>query len=132
FANLSHEFRTPLTLILGPLRGILDGRHGTLQPAIREQHELMLRNGQRLLRLINQILDLTRLQSGAVSLERRTIDLVAFARSATVAFAPLAERQWISLTFRSDIPSLSLAVDPEQLEKVLLNLLSNALKFTHR
>jgi signal transduction histidine kinase/ligand-binding sensor domain-containing protein/CheY-like chemotaxis protein len=130
FANLSHEFRTPLTLILGPLRGLLEGRHGELPAAAREQHELMLRNGQRLLRLINQILDLARLEARALRLERRPQELVGFVRAQTLAFAPLAERQGIVLRFRGEPPVLPLAIDAEQLEKVLLNLISNALKFT--
>jgi len=130
FANLSHEFRTPLTLILGPLGSLLEGRHGTLPPSVREQHQLMKRNGHRLLRLINQILDLTRLQVGAVTLDRRPHDLVGFVRPQVLAFAPLAERQRIALRFRSPLPELRVGFDTEQLEKVLLNLLSNAIKFT--
>jgi len=130
FANLSHEFRTPLTLILGPLKSLLDGRHGALSPGAREQGDLMLRNTQRLLRLINQILDLTRLQAGSVTIHRQPVELVGFVRSVTQAFAPLAERNGIALVFRSGLPSLTLSADPEQLEKVLLNLLSNAVKFT--
>ena len=130
FANLSHEFRTPLTLILGPLRSLLDGRHGTLGPTVREQAELMLRNGQRLLRLINQILDLARLQAGAVTITRQPIELLAFVRTVTQAFAPLADRQGIAVVFRSPLRALTIDADGEQLEKVLLNLLSNAVKFT--
>ena len=130
FANLSHEFRTPLTLILGPLKSLLDGRHGTLSPTAREQGDLMLRNTQRLLRLINQILDLTRLQGGSVTIHRQPVELVGFVRSVTQAFTPLAERSRIALVFRSRLPSLTLSADPEQIEKVLLNLLSNAVKFT--
>ncbi len=130
FANLSHEFRTPLTLILGPLKSLLDGRHGALSLEAREQGGLMLRNTQRLLRLINQILDLTRLQAGSVTVRRQPVELVGFARSVTQAFTPLAERNGISLIFRSALRRLTLRADPEQLEKVLLNLLSNAVKFT--
>lgn len=130
FANLSHEFRTPLTLILGPLRSVLDGRHGALPPSVRTQGELMLKNGQRLLRLINQVLDLSKLEAGQLSLERRPCDLVDFARGITLAFAPLAERRDVALRFQSNLATLTLDLDAEQLEKVLLNLLSNALKFT--
>jgi len=130
FANLSHEFRTPLTLILGPLKGLLDGRHGTLSSDARREGDLMLRNTQRLLRLINQILDLTKLQAGGVTINRQPLDLVGFVRSGTQAFAPLAERNGIALVFRSSLRTLALRADPEQLEKVLLNLLSNAVKFT--
>ena len=130
FANLSHEFRTPLTLILGPLKSLLDGRFGALSREAREQGDLMLRNTQRLLRLINQILDLTRLQAGSVTVHRQPVELVGFVRSVTQAFTPLAERSRIALVFRSGLPSLTLSADPEQIEKVLLNLLSNAVKFT--
>jgi signal transduction histidine kinase/ligand-binding sensor domain-containing protein/CheY-like chemotaxis protein/AraC-like DNA-binding protein len=130
FANLSHEFRTPLTLILGPLKTLLDGRHGALSPAARDQGNLMLRNTQRLLRLINQILDLTKLQAGSVSINRQPLDLVDFVRGATQAFVPLAERNGIALVFRSALKSLPIRADQEQVEKVLLNLLSNAVKFT--
>jgi signal transduction histidine kinase/ligand-binding sensor domain-containing protein/CheY-like chemotaxis protein/AraC-like DNA-binding protein len=130
FANLSHEFRTPLTLILGPLKSLLDGRHGALSPEARGQGDLMLRNTQRLLRLINQILDLTKLQAGSVTVNRQPLDLVGFVRSGTQAFTPLAERNGIALVFRSALQGLTLRADPEQLEKVLLNLLSNAVKFT--
>jgi signal transduction histidine kinase/ligand-binding sensor domain-containing protein/AraC-like DNA-binding protein/ActR/RegA family two-component response regulator len=130
FANLSHEFRTPLTLILGPLKSLLDGRHGVLSAEARQQGRLMLRNTQRLLRLINQILDLAKLQAGGVTINRQPVDLVGFVRSATLAFAPLAERNGIALIFRSALQNLTLRVDPEQLEKMVLNLLSNAVKFT--
>jgi signal transduction histidine kinase/CheY-like chemotaxis protein/AraC-like DNA-binding protein len=130
FANLSHEFRTPLTLILGPLKSLLDGRHGALSREARGQGDLMLRNTQRLLRLINQILELARLQAGSVTVHRQPVELVGFVRSVTQAFTPLAERNGIAIIFRSPLRSLTLAADPEQLEKVLLNLLSNAVKFT--
>jgi signal transduction histidine kinase len=90
----------------------------------------MLRNGQRLLRLINQILDLAKLQAGQLALDRRPHDLVAVAREATLAFAPLAERQAVALRFAAAPGSLVLPLDAGQVEKVLLNLLSNALKFT--
>lgn len=130
FANLSHEFRTPLTLILGPLRSLLDGRHGTLTHTLREQGELMERNGQRLLRLINQVLDLSRLQANAVALRREPRDLGVFVREIALAFTPLAERRRIALAVHAPPEPVIVSFDAEQLEKVLLNLLSNAFKFT--
>jgi signal transduction histidine kinase/ligand-binding sensor domain-containing protein/AraC-like DNA-binding protein/ActR/RegA family two-component response regulator len=130
FANLSHEFRTPLTLILGPLRNLLDGRHGELPGGVREQAQLMQRNGHRLLRLINQILDLARLQAGAVTLRRQPIELVDYVRSLAHAFLPLAEQKGIGVVVRSPGRAITVAADAEHLEKVLLNLLSNAVKFT--
>jgi signal transduction histidine kinase/ligand-binding sensor domain-containing protein/DNA-binding NarL/FixJ family response regulator len=132
FADLSHEFRTPLTLILGPLRSMLDGRHGTLPPSAREQADLMHRNGQRLHRLVNQVLDLMKLEAGQLGLVRRPHDLVEFVRGVTLAFAPFAERRGVELEFRSEVEVLTVPFDADQLEKVLLNLISNALKFTAR
>jgi CheY-like chemotaxis protein len=90
----------------------------------------MLRNTQRLLRLINQVLDLAKLQAGSVTVHGQPVELVGFVRMVTQAFTPLAERNGISLIFRSALRSLTLTADPEPLEKVLLNLLSNAVKFT--
>ena len=130
FANLSHEFRTPLTLILGPVRGMVDGRHGPLPAPARAQGELVLRNGRRLLRLINQVLDLAKLQAGAMALERRPVDLVAFVRATALAFAPLAEGRGVALCVHEGPAAVGASVDADQLEKVVLNLLSNALKFT--
>ena len=130
FANLSHEFRTPLTLILGPVRGMVDGRHGPLPAPARAQGELVLRNGRRLLRLINQVLDLAKLQAGAMALERRPVDLAAFVRATALAFAPLAEGRGVALRVHEGPAPVGASVDPDQLEKVVLNLLSNALKFT--
>jgi hypothetical protein len=87
FANISHEFRTPLTLILGPLADLADGRHGALPPGARGQLGMMQRHAQRLLRLINQVLDLTRLESGALPLAPAPHDLTAAARAVTGASA---------------------------------------------
>jgi CheY-like chemotaxis protein/anti-sigma regulatory factor (Ser/Thr protein kinase) len=92
----------------------------------------MLRNGDRLLALINQILDMSSLQAGGLSLKPTTGDLVEFSRATTLAFAPLAESAGIHLRFEADVAALPCDFDPDQLEKVLLNLLSNAVKFTER
>jgi signal transduction histidine kinase len=130
FTNISHEFRTPLTLILGPLTDLVEGRNGVLPAAVRAHHAMMLRNGQRLLRLINQVLDLTRLESGQLPLDAQPVDLVAACRTTTMSFAPLAERRQIALEFHSAVGAAPARLDPPQFEKVLLNLLSNAFKFT--
>lgn len=130
FTNLSHEFRTPLTLILGPLRSLLEGRHGPLSPSVREQSVLMERNAQRLLRLVNQVLDLSRLEAGAVALARQPGDFGAFVHATALAFAPLAERRRIALSVEGAREPMVVAFDAEHFEKVVLNLVSNALKFT--
>ena len=130
FTYLSHEFRTPLTLILGPLQGLLEGRYGVPSAELREQGTLMQRNAHRLLRLVNQILDLARLQTGAMTLDRRPADLVPFVRGVVAGFASLAERRGIALGFSATTPMAPVLLDGEQFERVLLNLVGNALKFT--
>ncbi len=128
FTNVSHEFRTPLTLILGPIRDALsdelDGE-GLLRHA-----PMMHRNAQRLLRLINQLLDLSKLEAGAMQLRARRRDLVPFFRGLVMAFASRAERDGVTLSFSTEKESIELAFDAEKLEKVVTNLLSNAFNFT--
>ncbi|MBT8461304.1 MAG: hypothetical protein KJO44_02190, partial [Gemmatimonadetes bacterium] len=97
FANISHEFRTPLTLILGPLQDALDGLYQDDPGGLAKQHRLMHRSARRLLRLINQLLDLSRLESGKMALQPEPGDLVNFVRGIYRSFVPLAERRRIAL-----------------------------------
>jgi signal transduction histidine kinase/ligand-binding sensor domain-containing protein/DNA-binding response OmpR family regulator len=130
FANISHEFRTPLTLTIGPLEDLRDEQHGVLPRNASRQVQMALRNARRLLQLIDQILDVARLESGHLRLRAREADLVVWIRSLVSAFAPFAERHEIALTL--DVPSARMPVwfDRDLLEKVVVNLLSNAFKFT--
>src|SRR5690606_9906538 len=122
FANVSHEFRTPLTLTIGPLDDLRSGYFGVLDEAVVEQVDLALRNARRLLLLINQLLDIARIESGRMELDRKAADLVPFAADVAAAFAPLAERNGITL--KVDVPNhpLIVAFDGDQMEKVLGNL----------
>lgn len=127
FANLSHEFRTPLTLILGPVEQEL--------AAAAEEHSrrnlwLVKNNAQRLLRLINQLLDLSKLESGKMQLRAAPGNLVEFLRGLVLSFAPMAERKHIALRFESKTETLLVYFDRDKAEKIFSNLLSNALKFT--
>ena len=99
FANISHEFRTPLTLILGPIQDLIDGAFGMLPTGVGAQHRLVRRNARRLLRLVNQLLDLSRLESGKMELHRRPGELVGFLRELVRVFTPLAERRRVTLEF---------------------------------
>ena len=128
FANLSHEFRTPLTLLLGPLRDLLN--RDDLAPTDRTALDTMQRSAERLQRLIHQLLDLSKLTAGRMDLNRQPVDVVAFARRMHEAFVPLAERQHVDLRFRAAVELLPAALDPTHLETILSNLLSNAVKFT--
>jgi signal transduction histidine kinase/CheY-like chemotaxis protein len=130
FANVSHELRTPLTLTIGPLEDLRDGMHGDLQEDAREELDLALRNSHRLLRLVNQLLDVAKLEAGQLELRPMKIDLAELVTGVVQAFHPLAERRKISLTSDGLDTPFPAVLDPDQFEKVVLNLLSNAFKFT--
>ena len=127
FTNISHELRTPLTLILSPLEQLLT--EPTPRPELRPMH----RNAQRLLHLISQLLDIARLEAGQLRLLAVPTDLGRAARTTVAAFAALALARDLTLDLEvaGPLPGAEpLFADPEQLEQILYNLLSNALKFT--
>lgn len=127
FANISHEFRTPLTLLLGPLDKLM------AEPAYAQERSLfsmMQRNAQRLLHLINQLLDLSRLEAGRMKADVKAGAIVPFLKSIGLSFTPLAERQQISYHFQYPNDHPVVYFDADKLEKIITNLLSNAFKFT--
>ncbi|NIP82910.1 MAG: PAS domain S-box protein [Gemmatimonadetes bacterium] len=130
FADISHEFRTPLMLALGPLDDLLAGLYGELDRSQTDQVRMARRNAARLLELINQILELARLEAGRLPLHVRELDLTALVEGRTGELAPLAARR--SLRLDVDLPTEPVTIhgDPEHLGKVFSNLLSNAIKFT--
>ena len=130
FANISHEFRTPLTLILGPLNDLLARKHGPLPEAIQQTLTTSRTNAQRLLDLINQLLDLSKLEAGKMHHQPVAGDLRPFLERLVGSFAGFADRRQLTLRFASPAPTLPATYDPDMLEKVVSNLLSNALKFT--
>jgi signal transduction histidine kinase len=100
FANVSHEFRTPLTLTIGPLEGIADELRG-VNGRVARAFDMSLRNARRLMRLVNQILDVAKLEAGQMRLNRRSLDLASFVRSIVEAFVPAAEgKAWFSTSMR--------------------------------
>ena len=127
FANVSHELRTPLTLTIGPLEDIR-ARAGS-DPQVDRWLDIALRNSRRLLRLVNQILDVAKLDAGAMQLAPRPLDLAPFCRGVAGAFTAVAERKGVRLTVNTP-ESLQGAFDADAVEKILTNLLSNAIKFT--
>ena len=128
FSNIAHEFRTPLTLMLGPVENLLaDSRAGSREHGLLRMAQT---HATRLLALINQLLDLSRLEAGVVKPDLRQGDAVAFLKGTTYAFLSLAEQKDIRLAFATDVASLVMDYDPDKLEKVMNNLLSNAFKFT--
>jgi len=130
FASISHEFRTPLTLIQGPLQDVRDGLHGEVRGDAREQVSIALGSATRLQRLVDQLLDAARAEAGELRIERRAGDLIVFLDELALAFAPLAERRRVTFTRQLPRESAFALFDPQALEKVFANLLGNAFKFT--
>ncbi len=128
FTNISHELRTPLTLIAGPVEYVLKNK--TLPDDVREQLHVVERNTDRMLRLVNQILDFRKIQKNKMKLRIEQIDIVPFVRHIMDNFESLAEEHHIDFVFESEMHSLKLWVDADKLEKIVFNLLSNAFKYT--
>jgi len=127
FADISHEFRAPLTLILGPIEQLIARtREGDPQADYRR----IRRNAHRLLRLITDVLDLSRLEAKNMKLHVAEGDFVRLANSIVESFRPLAEQNDIALRFTSASPGIRGFFDREKVETIFSNLLSNALKFT--
>ena len=130
FANVSHELRTPLTLLLAPISDALDEAGDQLPPGAHDQLVLALRNGQRLQRLVNDLLEFVSIEAGRTSAVRVATDLSADTAELAGVLRAAAERAGLTLTV--DCPPLGrpVAVDPRMWEKVVLNLVANAVKYT--
>ena len=126
FNNISHEFRTPLTLILGPLDKIRKNVDESLQPTVN----VIERNGKRLLKLINQLLDLSKIESGKVELRTSYLDIVPLVKGLIMSFHSIAETKNIGLSINTLKPKHFLYVDQPKIEEIITNLLSNAFKYT--
>jgi signal transduction histidine kinase/DNA-binding response OmpR family regulator len=124
FANISHEFRTPLTLILGPIEDLIR------QNPNNQVYKLIYNNATRLLKLINQLLDLSKLEAKKIKLDLQTVELSDFFNSIMLSFVPLAERKNIEFQFLQNNNEVYGSIDKDKVEKILVNLLSNAFKFT--
>ncbi|MEM7193065.1 MAG: HAMP domain-containing sensor histidine kinase, partial [Pseudomonadota bacterium] len=127
FANISHELRTPLTLILAPINELL----ASIGPS-RERETLSIakRNGDRLLRLIDELLDLAKLEAGGLRLRVREMDLTALVKQATENAGPACQARGVRLEFESKGQPPRMYGDPHRLEIVFTNLIGNAIKFT--
>ncbi|MBW4616459.1 MAG: response regulator [Desmonostoc vinosum HA7617-LM4] len=130
FSNVSHEFRTPLTLMLSPLQELSANLNGRLQPDEREQLQLVQRNGLRLQKLVNTLLDFSRIEAGRVQASYEPTDLASYTAELASAFRSLIESAGMTLAIDCvSLPEL-VYVDREMWEKIVLNLISNAFKFT--
>jgi PAS domain S-box-containing protein len=130
FSNVSHEFRTPLTLMLGPVEDLLANSHTGLAPVAKSQLELVNRNGSRLLRLVNALLDFSRIEAGRMQAIYQPTDLAAFTVELASLFRAATDKAGLQLEL--DCPPLPepAFVDRGMWEKIVLNLVSNAFKFT--
>lgn len=127
FTNISHEVRTPLTLILGPLDRLLNLLHDS--PYLSDL-ELIHKNAGRLLRVINQILDFRKVENKQEKLKIRETEIISFTNEVKSYFNSMAKVRNITYSFSSEMKNCRIWIDPDMIEKVLVNLLSNAFKFT--
>jgi signal transduction histidine kinase/ligand-binding sensor domain-containing protein/DNA-binding response OmpR family regulator len=127
FTNISHEFRTPLTLIITPLEKLAKE---VKDDYLSEQLKIVLRNARRLMRLVNQLLDFRKIEVQGVTLNHTRADLIGFVEEVAHSFSDLFDTKSIRFSFESNVSSLQMGFDQEKLEKVIFNLLSNAFKFS--
>lgn len=128
FTNISHEFRTPLTLILGPVEELL--RQKNENQAVKKNLSLVQRNAQRLLWLVSQLMDFRKIESGKIRLQVSENDTIAFIRELMLPFDHVAKKRRIDFRLISTLNELRVWFDTDMMDKVLFNLLSNAFKFT--
>jgi signal transduction histidine kinase len=131
FANITHELKTPLTMILSPLELMLQGELGILSSGQHSTLHSMLRNGVKLLKMVDDLLDLTKLEESRIRLKIAEHDLVEYLRGLIAQVQPLAQRKKIQLAFESNVEHAPLWLDLERVERVFVNLLANATKFVN-
>ncbi len=128
FTNVSHEFRTPLSLIIAPLDKIIRQSGDDEQ---KKQLNLVQRNAKRLLSLVNQLLDFRKMEVQEMKLHPSIGDIISFCRDISNSFMDVAEKKNIQFSFSSNVETLEIYFDKDKIEKILFNLLSNAFKYTH-
>ncbi len=129
FFNISHEIKTPMSLILSPLRQLMD-EEDTPSPRKR-LYDIMYRNAQRILRLVNQMMDIRKIEKNEMRLHFRQIDAIGFIAEICDTFSQYAEKKRVNLTFsHPGLTELPLWVDPDNFDKVIFNVISNAMKYT--
>ena len=127
FMNISHEIRTPMTLILSPLMKLMKQDQ---DEAHQRSYSLMYQNSQRILRLINQLMDARKIEKGQFRLKYHKVEMVGFVNNLYELFETTARNRGITFCFVHDMERMDVCVDPQNFDKVIMNLLSNAFKFT--
>jgi signal transduction histidine kinase/DNA-binding response OmpR family regulator len=130
FSNVSHEFRTPLTLMLGPIEDMLSNPADALSPENRERAAILQRNSLRLLKLVNTLLDFSRIEAGRMDAVFEPVDLGGFTRDIASVFRSLVEKAGLKLRVEAQPSTEPAFIAPDLWEKIVLNLVSNAYKFT--
>ena len=132
FGNISHEFKTPLNIILGIVQLIdknIELDNITKENLIRHV-DIMKQNSYRLLRLVNNLIDISRIDIGYYNLQPSNYNIVKVIEDITLSIAEYVKHKKINLIFNTDVEEITLACDPDKIERVMLNLLSNAIKYT--
>jgi len=130
FTNISHEFRTPLTLILTPLEDIIENADLQISNEVKEKHNIIFKNAKRLSRLINELMDFRKLQFNKMSINASKINIIPFIEEVVGHFKEEATLKHIILSVEYDENDISIWSDPSMLEKIIFNLVSNAFKAT--
>ena len=128
FTNVSHEFRTPLSLIMAPVDKILKQ---IAEPEVQRQLMLVNRNAKRLLNLVNQLLDFRKMEYQELKLHKMNGEIIGFIKDLSFAFTDIADQKSIRFIFDSEIETYYTSFDHDKIERIMFNLLSNAYKFTH-
>lgn len=129
FTNISHEFRTPLSLIIAPLESLTSDSDIPLK--IREQLSVTYRNARRMMRLVNELMDFRKLEEGKIKLNVENTEIIAFISDIAASFMDISRKRNISFTVDSTAPSCEGWIDQDKIETILINLLSNAFKFVN-
>ncbi|RYY24844.1 MAG: hybrid sensor histidine kinase/response regulator, partial [Chitinophagaceae bacterium] len=127
FTGMAHEIRTPLSLIIAPLERLMNAEEW--KPAIREQLTIMDENSDRLLNLVNQLLDFRRIESDIYTIRTEDVELISFVHALHSRFSPISVQKGIRFTLATNFNRLTVKADPEAMTKILTNLLINAFKF---
>lgn len=127
FINISHEIRTPMTLIINPLEKLLAEKKGG---EVQKTYLMIYRNAQRILRLINQLMDIRKLDKGQMFMKFRETDMVGFIDDVMLTFSYMAQKKKVHFVFEHAMPQLKVWVDMNNFDKILMNIFSNAFKYT--
>jgi PAS domain S-box-containing protein len=130
FSNISHEFRTPLTLLLGPIEDLLNDK--TLDDEKQAKAQVAYRNAHRMQKLVNLLLDYSKIEAGRMEANFTAVDITSITRDLTSNFRSAVEKAGMELVFESDLISTALMIDIDMWEKIILNLLSNAFKYSEK